>query len=214
MTLENVQTVHEYGINEESREIFLFNPTDIQDNSINHVTADNFIKNLTLLDKINKPITIHQYSLGGDWQAGMAIYDAIRSSQCQFLFITYGFAASMGSIIPQAVYGKGLRITQPYCEWIIHEGSLDIGGSNKGVQSRIEANNKNTAQMYDIYSNVCKDGVFFKGESISKIKSYLRRKLTAKEDWWISAQEAVDYGFADIVIGSKGYENIKKIKLK
>lgn len=203
---DKIELVHQYNICLDTRDIFLYD-------EINCDSAMSFIKNARLLDdRTNKPITIHQHSIGGDWTAGMAIYDCIISLSCPILFITYGFAASMGSVIPQAVYGKGLRITHKNCEWLIHEGSISLEGTNRGVVSQVEANNRLTSTMYDIYANVCKKSEYFTGEKESKVKAFLKRKLSSKEDWCISGQDAVSYGFADAVYGSEGYETIETIK--
>ena len=43
-------------------------------------------------------------------------------------------------------------------------------------------------------------------------RSYLKRKLKAKEDWWFTAKEAVSYGFVDGVFGSGKYSTLDKIK--
>ena len=113
---------HDYGILSQTREIFL----ESGDDGLGSKHAVEFIKNLTMLESLNNnPIIIHQYNIGGDQSAGFAIYDAIKASKCKILFICYGSASSMGSIIPQAVSGKGLRVTHPNTEWLIHEGSCE-----------------------------------------------------------------------------------------
>lgn len=204
---DEIILLHESGISIESRELYLYD-------EINSDTAMNFIKNMRLLGaRSNKPIVIHQYSVGGDWSAGMAIYDMIFFSLSPVVFVTHGCAASMGSIIPQAVKpGKGYRITCPNCDWLIHEGHVSMEHTNRAAISYVEANNRSTSKMYDIYTDVCRGAEYFKDEKESKIRAFLKRKLSSKEDWWISSEEAVQYGFADAVLGSKDYETIEKIK--
>ena len=48
--------------------------------------------------------------------------------------------------------------------------------------------------------------------SMSKIKSFLRRKLESKEDWWLTAEEAVLYGFVDGIVGAEKYKSMTAIK--
>ncbi len=60
--------------------------------------------------------------------------------------------------------------------------------------------------MMDIYSNSCVDGKFFKDKygskpEVDKVKNFLYRKLKSG-DWYITADEAVYYGFADEVINT------------
>ena len=204
---DEVQLMHEFGVSLEAREIYLHDEID-------STVAMNFIKNMRALDaRSQKPIVIHQYSVGGDWSAGMAVYDTIFFSCSPIVFISHGCAASMGSVIPQAVRpGKGYRITNPNCDWLIHEGSISMEHTNRAANSYAEANKLATEKMYNIYSGVCTRGEHFKGDKESKIKAFLKRKLSSKEDWWISSVEAVYYGFTDAILGSNEYETIEKIK--
>lgn len=203
---------HEYCILTQSREIFL-NSVAEEDAGIDHKVAGMFIKNLKMLESMGSgPIIIHQYSIGGDQNAGFAIYDAIHSSPCSFIYLCYGCAASMGSIIPQAVFGKGLRITHPNCEWTIHEGDATIDGTTKQVISNAEALKRSRNLMYDIYTNVCRKGAAFKGKKPEEIKNTLKRRLNAKEDWVMYGDEAVKYGFADGVFGKGRFKNMEAIK--
>lgn len=204
---DEVQFAHEFDISVESREIFLHDEIDSD-------VATRFIKNMRILGaRSNKPVVIHQYSVGGDWSAGMAIFDIIYFFSCPVLFITHGCAASMGSVIPQSVRpGKGYRITNPNCDWLIHEGHIFMDHTNRAAASTHEANKIATEKMYDVYVGSCRGAEYFKGEKDSKIRAFLKRKLSSKEDWWISADEAVQYGFADGVLGAEGYETIEKIR--
>jgi len=200
---------HEYGLLIEQREIFLSGGTD----GIGSDEACNFIKNLKILETLNEsPVVIHQYSTGGCQSSGFAIYDAIKSSRCQFIFICHGSACSMGSLIPQAVSGKGLRVTQTNCEWMIHEGSCELNGTAKSFISHAEALKKMRNVMYDIYSDVCQSGSYFKNKRPEEIKNVLKRRLNAKEDWTLYGVEAVKYGFVDGVFGSRGFSSIASMK--
>lgn len=204
---DEVQLMHEFGVSLEAREIFLYDEVD-------STMAMSFVKNMRALDaRSQKPIVIHQYSTGGDCYAGMMIYDSIFFSLSPIVFITYGCAASMGSIIPQAVRpGRGYRISAPNCVWLIHETSVYLEHSSKGAISYIEANKILQDDIYKIYVDRCKNAEYFKGEKDSKIRATLKRKLSSKDDWWLTSVEAVQYGFCDAILGSKEYETIEKIK--
>ena len=68
-------------------------------------------------------------------------------------------------------------------------------------------------QLYNIYCDRCQNsGDFFKEMTERQCKSYLRRKLKAKEDWWFTADEALSYGFVDGIFGSTKYNTIEQIK--
>jgi ATP-dependent Clp protease protease subunit len=191
---------HDYGILSQTREIFL----GPDDDGLDGKDAVTFIKNLVMLESLSSdPVIIHQYNVGGDQNAGLAIYDAIIASKCKFLFICYGSASSMGSIIPQAVFGKGIRATHANCEWVIHEGSCESSGTTKQFISNAEALKRSKNAMYDIYTKCCKKGIAFKGKKPEEIKSILKRRLNVKEDWILSGEQAVEYGLADVLIRGK-----------
>ena len=95
----HVSEAHEHDILVLSREIFLhgeINDEDGEDAGINSTISNRFLKNLQILESIDhNPITIHQHSVGGEWESGMMIYDAIQQSMSSFIFICHGIAASM-----------------------------------------------------------------------------------------------------------------------
>lgn len=200
--------IFEYDLSIDTREIFLF--PDIVD----HNVASKFIKSVRILERKKAPIIVHQHSIGGDTMAGMAMYDIIRNSACPFVFLTYGVAASMGSIIPQAASLTGYRITMPSCDWLIHEGHVSIEETRRATKSFVESQEKFTNNMYSIFTEVCSNGTYFKDTKPSHIKAFLKKKLSSKVDWWLSSQEAVDYGFADAIYGSEGFESIEAICTK
>ena len=216
-TPSDISEAHDNDIIVASREIFLHGEiVDGEDSGITSKISNRFLKNLQILENIDKtPIIIHQYSIGGEWESGMMIYDMIQHSVSPFIFICHGLAASMGSVIPQAVYNKGLRLTMPNCYWLIHEGEQSMSGTAKQVQSYFEFSKLHKSHMYNIYSTVCFDtGERFKDMTKAKTKAFIRRKLESKEDWWLTAEEAVTHGFADGLIGSKKYPSIEAIRKK
>jgi ATP-dependent Clp protease protease subunit len=209
-----VSEVHDYDVIISSREIFLNGYGQEEDLGVDYRVATRFIKNLKILESFSSdPIVIHQYSEGGEWESGMAIYDAIQHSEASFIFICHGLAASMGSIIPQAVHRKGVRLTMPNCYWLIHEGEQSMEGTRKQVRSYYEFCELSKTQMYDIYSDVCYEtGVHFQDTPKAKIKEFVKHKLESREDWWLTAEDALMYGFVDGIMGSKNYKSISEIQ--
>jgi len=208
------QDVHSHSILLDSREIFLHSQEGNTDNDpgVDYKMSNCFLKNIRVLESIDskKPIIIHQHSIGGYWTEAMMIYDIIDSSKCPIAIVTHGVAASMGSIIPQAA---DLVITMPNCWWLIHDGTTGINENFtiKMAKSWFSWEDRTSKQMLDIYTSSLKHSSKFKGKSESYIKSYIKRQLEKKEDWWLSGQEAVEYRFADAVFGSEGFESIEKI---
>ena len=70
-----ISEAHENDIIVSTREIFLHGCLDDEEDSgIDCRVSNRFLKNLKILESINnQPVTIHQYSIGGEWESGMMI---------------------------------------------------------------------------------------------------------------------------------------------
>lgn len=138
------------------------------------------------------PITIRISSPGGSVIDGLALYDfieGIKASGINVRVVVLGIAASMAGVLLQAASDHG-RVVAPNARFLIHE----IAGGTIGKLSDMEDETKLykslNEQLYDLLSR--------------------RSKMTRKEievrakrrDWWQSAREALDAGFADEI----GYE--------
>lgn len=198
--------LHNYGANINSREIFLHNhyTSDDVNPGVEYKMSNTFIKNLRALDtKSSDPIVVHMHSVGGEWSDGMAIYDAISMSRCYISIIAYGQVESMSSIIFQAADS---RYITPNTYFMSHFGSTEAGGHYLNVQNWVQYEKYICDQMLEIYANKCINGPYFrdrydKNPSIGKVKNFLNTKLKSG-DWYINAEEAVYYGFADEIINS------------
>ena len=92
---------------------------------------------------------------------------------------------------------------------------LDGCSERTFFQSYFEFSKLHKSHMYNIYSSVCfETGERFKDMSKAKTKAFIRRKLESKEDWWLTAEEAVTHGFVDGVVGAKKYPSISGIRKK
>ena len=197
----HIAEVHDNGLLLPHREIFLHSIFDTEASGTDFRMANRFIKNLRILESMNdNPVIVHQYNIGGDWNAGMSIYDMILQSPCKIIFICHGISASMGSIIPQAA---DVRVTMPNCDWLLHEGYTDIdsGLTHRQAKAWAQWEQKAYERMIEIYV-----------ESSKLPASRIKNMFSKREDWWISAEEAVEHGFADVILGDKKYESINSIK--
>ena len=194
--------LHNYGANTDRREIFLHNYYSSDENEnpgVEYKMSNTFLKNIRALEtKSTNPITIHMHSVGGEWSDGMAIYDAICMSKSFVTIIAYGQAESMSSIIFQAA---DRRLITPNTYFMAHYGSTDAGGEYLSVQNWVKYEKHICDVMMDIYTQSCISGKFFKEKygnkpDQDKVKTYLTRKLKSG-DWYITAEDAVYYGFAD-----------------
>jgi ATP-dependent protease ClpP protease subunit len=203
---DTLQDIHCYGATLNSREIFLhnfFSGTEEDNPGIDYRMSNIFLKSLrTLEKKSDDPILIHMNSIGGSWQDGMVIYDAISMSKCYITIIAYGQAESMSGIILQAA---DERLITPNTYFMAHYGSSSVGGDYLSSQNWINYEKHICNTMLDIYANSCMKGKFFKEKytkpDIKKITHFISKKLQ-EGDWYMTAEEAVYYGFADSVIKS------------
>lgn len=163
--------------------------------------ANRFIKNMNLCMRLNpdKPILIHLKTCGGLWEEGMAIYDMMKSCPSPITVLNYTHARSMSSIILQAATK---RVMMPNSHFMYHDGSFYVEGTFKGAISNVEFSKKTSKTMLDIYANSLHANGVFKGESVLKIKKWLRTQMDKKEDVFLTAKEAVDHGFADEIFNS------------
>lgn len=208
---ELLHDLHDYCADIRSREIFLHNYYDHDENKgVEYRMASVFIKNFRAMELTsNKNIFIHLYSIGGEWNDCMAMYDTIYHAKSSTIMLSYGQTESSSTILLQSA---GTRVLMPSAYFMVHYGSSGFINKYQNVQNWIVYEKKICEYMMDIYSSRCVYGSFFKKKSydLSKTKNFLHRKFK-NGDWYMDADEAVYYGFADGVLGSRGYENIDAI---
>lgn len=209
---EIIKSVHEYGILASTREIFLHSYLHSESEAafdsepgMDYRMASAFIKNMTLLNARNKdPILIHQCSVGGDWNYGMAIYDCIAQSVAYVMIIAYAHARSMSSITLQAA---DLRVLTPNADFLVHHGTLGFCDRVTPIVSNIRHwEQVEKPKMIEIYARRCRKGEFFIGQSVKQISQYILKQMEKKVDWIMTPQQAVHYGFADGILGQKGFK--------
>ena len=135
-----------------------------------------------------KDISLYINSPGGSVTAGMAIYDAMQFVKPDISTIVMGQACSMGSLL--ATTGAvGKRYILPNARHMIHQPS----GGARGQATDMEIQVKEILQMKrtltEIYVN-----------HNSKGKTFVELQKDMERDFFMSAQESVDYGLADKVI--------------
>jgi len=212
---DNLNNIHLIGIDCSSREIYLhgFLGQSEEEPGIEYRMATTFVKNMNHLTKKDGDILIHMHTIGGNWHDGMAIYNTIEYSPCVTAIVAYGSVSSMSSIILQSA---STRLMMPDAEFMLHFGSTTLAGDSLAVISAMDNEKRINDRMLDVYTKRCIKGEFFRKQYKSlnkdKVKSFLTRKLKDKSDWYLSAEEAVYYGFADDLVGSKKYKNTREAR--
>jgi len=215
-----IYDAHEFGLLIDTREIFLNSDLryDYNEAMLDHRAANTFIRNLQILNNINNsPILVHQCTNGGDWNYGIAIYDAIKAScddeeSSDIIVLSHAHSRSMSSVIPQAAKW---RVIMPTADILIHWGTLTFDGNYTSVQADSHWSKKQSEIMLDIYVTRCKEGAFWDREGIEtedEIKEFLRDKMDRKQEWYLTPEEAVDMGFMDAVLGDEGFETIRQLR--
>lgn len=163
---------------------------------VDFVMASRFIRNIRTCMKHNpdSALLIHQLTAGGDWTFGMAIYDAIRAYPNLVTVLGYGHVRSMSSIFFQAC---NKRVLMPHCTFMFHMGTYADSGTQKEVESNVEFYKKTTARMVEIYAARMKEQGKLSHHTLPYIKRWLRERMDRKENVWLSAKQAVEYGLAD-----------------
>ncbi len=155
-------------------------------------TAKSVVSDLLTLDaKETKTIYLYLNSPGGEVNSGFSIYDTIRFINSEVVIITAGLCASIATIINIAV-PKERRLTMPNSRFLIHQPL--INGQVYGPASDIEitANEivKTRAKVNQCLAEAC-------GQDLNRLEEDTLR------DYWMSAEEAIDYGLVHRIVRHK-----------
>ncbi len=160
----------------------IFISGEIDDNTANLVVAQ-----LLFLEAENpdKDINIYINSPGGSITAGMAIYDTMEYIKPDVSTICVGMAASMGAFL-LAAGANGKRFALPNAEVMIHQ---PLGGA-KGQASDIKIQATRILKMREDINKILSEKTG---------KSYEQIEKDTDRDFFMTAQEAVEYGLIDKV---------------
>ncbi|NDJ19616.1 ATP-dependent Clp endopeptidase proteolytic subunit ClpP [Myxacorys almedinensis] len=134
----------------------------------------------------DKDIYIYINSPGGSVTAGMGIYDTIKQIRPAVSTICVGFAASMGAFLLSAGT-KGKRMSLPHSRIMIHQ---PLGGA-QGQATDIEIQAKEILYHKQHLNSLLADHT---GQPLERIEEDTER------DFFMSSEEAKDYGLIDQVI--------------
>lgn len=167
----------------------------VEDNMANLIVAQ-----LLFLESENPDKAINMYinSPGGAVTAGLAIYDTMQYIKCPVRTIVMGQAASMGSFLAQAGT-PGERIVLPESRTMIHRVSSGTRGTSGSVHVQ-ELEMEDAIRSFEESKRINKRLTELYVKHNSKDKTYDELFETMKFDTFLSAQEAVDNGFADKVV--------------
>jgi ATP-dependent Clp protease protease subunit len=165
------------------RERIIFLSEEVDDGIANAIVA--YLLYLDSEDQ-GKPIYLYINSPGGSVTAGMAIYDTMQHIKSEVVTICVGMAASMGAFL-LAAGSKGKRLALTHARIMIHQ---PLGGT-RGQATDIEIEAREILRIREQLNQILVDRT---GQPLEKIQKDTDR------DFFMSAQEAKDYGLIDSVI--------------
>ena len=152
---------------------------------VNSDTASLVIAQLLFLESEDpdKDISLYINSPGGSVTAGMGIYDTMQYIKCDVSTICVGMAASMGAFL-LAGGAEGKRMILPNAEVMIHQPSGGAQGQATEIQITAEWILRTKKNLAKILAENCK-------QPFEKVMADTER------DYWMSAEQALDYGLVD-----------------
>lgn len=155
---------------------------------INDQVANSVVAQLLFLEADNPEKDIHIYinSPGGSISAGFAIFDTMQLVKPDVNTICVGMAASFGALLLLAGT-KGKRFALPNSEIMIHQ---PLGGV-KGQATEIEISARRILKIREHINKIIAERT---GQSVEKVARDTDR------DFFMTAQEALEYGIIDKII--------------
>ena len=136
-----------------------------------------------------KEIAMYINSPGGVVTSGLAIYDTMQYIKSPVSTVCMGMAASMGSFLLMA--GEpGLRISLPNARIMVHQPSGGFQGKASDIERHAEDIVKTKRRLNELYAKHC-------GRSYEEVERTLDR------DYFMSAEEAKEWGIVDHIYESR-----------
>lgn len=161
----------------------IFFGTEVNSDTCNIVNAQLLFLENTDPDS---PVTMYINSPGGEVYSGLGVIDTMNFINPIVKTINTGMCASMGAMLLMCGE-KGHRSALPHSRTMIHQ---PLGGT-RGQASDIEIEAREILKLKDELYQIIKD---CSGQDIEKIKA------DADRDYWMTSQEALDYGLIDSII--------------
>jgi ATP-dependent Clp protease protease subunit len=133
-----------------------------------------------------KDIQIYFNTPGGSVNAGLGIYDTMQYISADIATICTGMAASMGAILLTAGK-KGKRSALKHSRIMIHQPMGGVEGPASDIEITVREIVKLKRELYEIIA-------FHSGNTVEKVEK------DADRDYWMTSQEAKDYGMIDEIL--------------
>ena len=145
---------------------------------------------LMFLDSTDKSdITMHIDSPGGSVKSGLSMVDVMHYISCDIRTVNTGMAASMGSVLLGAGT-KGKRSSLRFSKTMLHQTSGGAGGNIQDARINFIEWEKTNKILFDLLADFC-------GKTPEQVTK------DAERDFWLTADEALEYGIIDEVVKTK-----------
>jgi ATP-dependent Clp protease, protease subunit len=157
---------------------------------VNSHTANLIIAQLLFLDNEDskKDIFLYINSPGGSVYDGMAIYDTMQYVKSDVQTVGIGLQASMGAFLLSSGK-KGKRFILPHSKVMIHQPSSGTRGKVSDMEIDLKESIRVRQQLNEILAKNT-------GQKVSRVEKDVDR------DYWMSSEEAKDYGLVDAIINN------------
>lgn len=155
---------------------------------INDYTANTLQAQLLYLDSVDsgKDISIYLNSPGGSVYAGLGIYDTMQFISSDVATICTGMAASMAAVLLVAG-AEGKRTALPHSRVMIHQPLGGAQGQASDIEITAKEIRKLKEELYTIIAN-------------HSHTAFDKVWVDSDRDYWMTAQEAKEYGMIDEVL--------------
>ncbi|HEY5391057.1 MAG TPA: ATP-dependent Clp protease proteolytic subunit [Hanamia sp.] len=163
---------------------------------VNDEVANIIIAQLLFLESTDRTRDVQLYinSPGGGVYAGLGLYDTMQFVNPDIATICTGIAASMSAVL-MAAGAPGKRSALKHSRIMMHQPSAGAAGQASDVEITVNEVRKMKHELYEILSN-------HTGQTIERIAKDSNR------DFWITSDEAKEYGLIDEVL----ITNSRKLK--
>ena len=145
---------------------------------------------LMFLDNSDKTdITMHIDSPGGSVKSGLSMVDVMQYISCDIRTVNTGMAASMGSVLLGAGT-KGKRSSLRFSKTMLHQTSGGAGGNIQDARINFMEWEKVNKILFELLAEFC-------GKTSEQVTE------DAQRDFWLTADEAVEYGIIDEIVKTK-----------
>lgn len=159
--------------------------------SVSEHTANLVVAQMLFLEAEDskKDIIFYINSPGGSVYDGMAIYDTMQYVKCDVQTVGIGLQASMGAFLLSSGT-KGKRYILPHSKVMIHQPSSGTRGKITDMEIDLKEGLRVKKEINEIFAKNT-------GQKLAKVETDVDR------DYWMTAEEAKNYGIVDKVITKK-----------